>query len=76
MNLAAPTNPLRSAGGKVAHPIVHTGLEKLKVRQAINHAVDRQAFVKGSLAGVGEPLAGLGAGLGSGCAAAPPAPGP
>ncbi|MBC3364290.1 NAD-dependent DNA ligase LigB [Pseudomonas sp. SWRI154] len=30
LNLAAPTNPLRSAGGKVAHPIVHTGLEKLK----------------------------------------------
>jgi ABC-type transport system substrate-binding protein len=31
------------------------GLDKLKVRQALNHAVDRQAFVKGTLAGVGEP---------------------
>ena len=29
-NLAAPDDPLRSAGGKVTHPVVHTGLEKLK----------------------------------------------
>jgi len=31
------------------------GLDKLKVRQAINHALDRNSFVKASLAGVGEP---------------------
>lgn len=31
------------------------GLDKLKVRQAINHALDRKSFVKASLAGVGEP---------------------
>ncbi len=31
------------------------GLDKLKVRQAINHAVDRSSYVKASLAGVGEP---------------------
>ena len=31
------------------------GLDNLKVRQAINFALDRNAFVKASLAGVGEP---------------------
>jgi len=30
-------------------------LDILKVRQAINHALDRNSFVKASLAGVGEP---------------------
>ncbi|WP_207284098.1 NAD-dependent DNA ligase LigB [Pseudomonas sp. FW300-N2F2] len=34
-DLAAPDNPLRSAGGKVRHPIVHTGLEKLKDADAV-----------------------------------------
>ncbi|WP_434704185.1 NAD-dependent DNA ligase LigB [Pseudomonas sp. Z1-12] len=34
-HLAAPDDPLRSAGGKVPHPIVHTGLEKLKDADAV-----------------------------------------
>ncbi|NUT86721.1 NAD-dependent DNA ligase LigB [Pseudomonas corrugata] len=33
--LAAPTDPLRSAGGKVRHPIPHTGLDKLKDADAV-----------------------------------------
>lgn len=35
--------------------VAKPGLDKLKVRQAINHALDRPGFVKASLAGVGEP---------------------
>jgi ABC-type transport system substrate-binding protein len=35
--------------------VAKTPLDKLKVRQAINHALDRNSFVKASLAGVGEP---------------------
>lgn len=34
-NLAASDEPLRSAGGKVPHPVVHTGLEKLKDADAV-----------------------------------------
>ncbi|OAB51823.1 NAD-dependent DNA ligase LigB [Pseudomonas thivervalensis] len=34
-NLAASDDPLRSAGGKVPHPVVHTGLEKLKDADAV-----------------------------------------
>lgn len=34
-HLAAPDDPLRSAGGKLPHPIVHTGLEKLKDANAV-----------------------------------------
>ncbi|WP_460052871.1 NAD-dependent DNA ligase LigB [Pseudomonas sp. H1_A05] len=34
-NLAAPDDPLRSTGGKVPHPVVHTGLEKLKDADAV-----------------------------------------
>ena len=34
-HLAAPDDPLRSAGGKLPHPIVHTGLEKLKDADAV-----------------------------------------
>ncbi|MEH6350385.1 NAD-dependent DNA ligase LigB [Pseudomonas sp. 3JA] len=34
-NLAAPDDPLRSAGGKIPHPVVHTGLEKLKDADAV-----------------------------------------
>ena len=35
-NLSAPAKPLRTAGGPVAHPIVHTGLEKLSDARAVN----------------------------------------
>ncbi len=35
--------------------VAKKGLDNLKVRQAINFALDRNAFVKASLAGVGEP---------------------
>ena len=34
-NLPASDDPLRSAGGKVPHPVVHTGLEKLKDAEAV-----------------------------------------
>ncbi|WLH12382.1 NAD-dependent DNA ligase LigB [Pseudomonas hefeiensis] len=34
-NLAAPDDPLRSAGGKVLHPVIHTGLKKLKDADAV-----------------------------------------
>ena len=34
-NLNAPAEPLRTAGGPVAHPIVHTGLEKLSDARAV-----------------------------------------
>lgn len=34
-HLAAPDAPLRSAGGQVPHPVVHTGLEKLKDADAV-----------------------------------------
>ena len=34
-DLAAPADPLRSAGGKVRHPIPHTGLDKLKDADAV-----------------------------------------
>ncbi|WP_335944583.1 NAD-dependent DNA ligase LigB [Pseudomonas sp. G166] len=34
-SLEAPSDPLRSAGGKVPHPVVHTGLEKLKDAEAV-----------------------------------------
>ena len=33
--LDAPGNPLRSAGGKVPHPVLHTGLDKLKDADAV-----------------------------------------
>lgn len=33
--LAAPDDPLGSAGGKLPHPVVHTGLEKLKDAEAV-----------------------------------------
>ncbi|WP_053182680.1 NAD-dependent DNA ligase LigB [Pseudomonas kilonensis] len=34
-NLAAPEDPLRSVGAKVPHPVIHTGLEKLKDADAV-----------------------------------------
>ncbi|NUU33875.1 NAD-dependent DNA ligase LigB [Pseudomonas sp. C2B4] len=34
-NTGAPTNPLRTARGTIAHPIAHTGLEKLHDEQAV-----------------------------------------
>jgi len=34
-SLPAIDNPLRSAGGTVRHPVVHTGLEKLKDAEAV-----------------------------------------
>ncbi|HEF4759811.1 TPA: NAD-dependent DNA ligase LigB [Pseudomonas putida] len=34
-NLENPTNPLRTARGTIAHPIVHTGLDKLQDEQAV-----------------------------------------
>lgn len=34
-NFAEPDDPLRSAGGKIPHPVVHTGLEKLKDANAV-----------------------------------------
>jgi DNA ligase (NAD+) len=39
--LPAPADPLRSAAGPLAHPIVHTGLEKL------HHAADIDAWLRG-----------------------------
>jgi DNA ligase (NAD+) len=37
LNLAPAPEPLRTAGGKVPHPIVHTGLEKLHDGPAVEH---------------------------------------
>lgn len=34
-SLEAPAAPLRSAGGKVPHPVIHTGLDKLKDANAV-----------------------------------------
>lgn len=34
-NLAVPEDPLRSVGAKVPHPVIHTGLEKLKDADAV-----------------------------------------
>ncbi|MGE8190823.1 NAD-dependent DNA ligase LigB [Pseudomonas sp. NPDC086278] len=34
-DLPLPPEPLRTAGGKVAHPIAHTGLEKLRDARAV-----------------------------------------
>ncbi|MCJ8206653.1 NAD-dependent DNA ligase LigB [Pseudomonas sp. RGM2987] len=39
--LEMPASPLRTAGGKVPHPVVHTGLEKLKDAKAA------QAWLRG-----------------------------
>lgn len=36
-NLGATASPLRAAAGKVPHPIVHTGLEKLHDKHAVEH---------------------------------------
>ncbi|RON40259.1 DNA ligase B [Pseudomonas frederiksbergensis] len=36
-NLAASPEPLRTAGGKVPHPIAHTGLEKLHDERAVEN---------------------------------------
>ncbi|WP_095195982.1 NAD-dependent DNA ligase LigB [Pseudomonas sp. Irchel 3A7] len=36
-NRDSPTNPLRTARGTIAHPIAHTGLEKLHDDQAVEH---------------------------------------
>ncbi|MGE8149350.1 NAD-dependent DNA ligase LigB [Pseudomonas frederiksbergensis] len=36
-NLGASAEPLRTAGGKVPHPIVHTGLEKLHDERAVEN---------------------------------------
>ena len=35
LDLPAPANPLRTARGKVPHPVIHTGLEKLKDASAV-----------------------------------------
>ncbi|UZE17615.1 NAD-dependent DNA ligase LigB [Pseudomonas sp. B21-054] len=34
-SLEAPGDPLRTAGGKIPHPVVHTGLDKLKDADAV-----------------------------------------
>ncbi|MGN8346122.1 NAD-dependent DNA ligase LigB [Pseudomonas sp. SMV71] len=34
-NLPAPVDPLRTARGKIPHPVVHTGLDKLKDANAV-----------------------------------------
>ncbi|BCX70973.1 NAD-dependent DNA ligase LigB [Pseudomonas izuensis] len=36
-NQIAPTDPLRTARGTIAHPIAHTGLDKLHDDQAVEH---------------------------------------
>jgi DNA ligase (NAD+) len=36
-NLVSSTDPLRTASGTVAHPIAHTGLEKLRDGRAVEH---------------------------------------
>jgi DNA ligase (NAD+) len=36
-NLAPSTDPLRTARGTVSHPVVHTGLEKLRDARAVEH---------------------------------------
>ncbi|WP_434655037.1 NAD-dependent DNA ligase LigB [Pseudomonas sp. R3-56] len=40
LGLESPGTPLRSAGGKVAHPIAHTGLDKLKDADAVRSWLD------------------------------------
>jgi len=35
LGLEKPASPLRTAGGKVAHPVAHTGLDKLKDADAV-----------------------------------------
>jgi DNA ligase (NAD+) len=36
-DLGLAPEPLRTAGGKIAHPVAHTGLEKLRDAQAVEH---------------------------------------
>ncbi|TBN46542.1 NAD-dependent DNA ligase LigB [Pseudomonas sp. BGI-2] len=36
-DLSLAPEPLRTAGGKIAHPIAHTGLEKLRDGRAVEH---------------------------------------
>jgi DNA ligase (NAD+) len=36
-DLSLTPEPLRTAGGKIAHPIAHTGLEKLRDSRAVEH---------------------------------------
>jgi DNA ligase (NAD+) len=40
LGLGSPGTPLRSAGGKVLHPIAHTGLDKLKDADAVRSWLD------------------------------------
>lgn len=40
LGLGSPGTPLRSAGGKVPHPIAHTGLDKLKDADAVRSWLD------------------------------------
>jgi len=36
-DLGLAPEPLRTAGGKIAHPVAHTGLDKLRDAQAVEH---------------------------------------
>jgi len=58
LGLASPASPLRTARGKVPHPVIHTGLEKLKDADAVRAWLDgrKEIWVQPKVDGVAVTL--------------------